>query len=233
MAVVEGVGLADGLGAADGRTPTLAVGLADGISICAGYSTEGPVVWVSVSRVIGSVALLTGLYSAKVRVSVSRVIGSVELLAGSTIGATASVSRVIGRVRGRVKPLGSPWPGSTEIGLGPCGYGDLPLPTKDGYEYSTNPMLSRTEFESGVIRQRRRGSANYKPASATVMVTGAQLVILEGILADVGVEWWNLPMITGDSAGAVALHTVRVTGPLRYSMIEYDLFKASFDLELQ
>ena len=121
----------------------------------------------------------------------------------------------------------------TEIGLGPCGYGDLPLPTKDGYEYSNNPMLQRTEFESGVVRQRRLGNANYKPASATVVVSGAQLVTLEGVLNSVGTDWWNLPMITGDSAGAIALHTVRVTGPLKYSMIEYDLFKASFDLELQ
>jgi hypothetical protein len=160
-------------------------------------------------------------------------LGSCEAVANAVNAARLSVTDLLGYCRAKAQPLGSPWPGVTEIGLGPCGYGDLPLPTKDGYEYSNNPMLQRTEFESGVVRQRRLGNANYKPAAATVVVSGAQLVTLEGVLNSVGTDWWNLPMITGDSAGAIALHTVRVTGPLKYSMIEYDLFKASFELEMQ
>ena len=188
---------------------------------------------IALTDLLGAVAVLGESSPVNVRISVADLLGSCKAVVAAANTAHLSTTNLLGYCRAHAKSSGAPWPGAAEIGPGPCGYGDLPLPTKDGYEYSTNPMLSRTEFESGVIRQRRRGDSNYKPASATVMVTGAQLVTLEGVLASVGVEWWNLPMITGDSAGAVALHTVRVTGPLTYSMIEYDLFKASFELEIQ
>jgi len=192
-------------------------------------------VYTAVSRVIGSVQLLARLVTRDARVSVSRVIGSVKILTGAALAARVAVSRVIGAVRLRGSVLGSPWtepwtPPGAESG---SEFGGLPCPTLEGYQYQNAPGLVRTEMESGVIRQRKRWGLSVRPALARVVLTGAQLVQMEAVFVAAGAAWWNLPMVTGSSDGAVAMHSVRLSGPVQVRALAADVFEVLLPLEIQ
>jgi hypothetical protein len=103
----------------------------------------------------------------------------------------------------------------------------------EGYQYQNAPGLVRTEMESGVIRQRLRWAAGGRPASVRVLLSGAQLVQMEGVLAAVGDSWWNLPLVTGSSSGAVAVHTVRLTSSVAVRALATDWFEVILPLEIQ
>jgi hypothetical protein len=207
-----------------------------------GYSVEFPVgigglapsssAIVTVSRVIGSVRLLAGLVPRDAYASVSRIVGAVKILTGAALSVQVAVGRIIGAVRLRGTPLGSPWlPPPSEV----PGAEDHSLPclSAGGYRYSNSPGLIRTQMESGVVRQRRKWGPTIREATASAVMTSAQLVDMETVLAAVGAGWWNLPMVTGGSAGVPEMHVVRLTGPVSIRALGAHLYEVALPLEIR
>lgn len=193
---------------------------------------------IEISRILGAVQIVVGQTANYVHIQISRIIGSVELLAVMPRGVRIAISRIIGKVRMRAKPLGTIWTdideedSGAEYG-GPCGHYGLPIPTIDGYGYGNQPFLSATEFESGVIRRRRRGNANPRTLSTRMVVIADKMPALEAALLAAGAGWWNLPLVTGTSDGAIAMHTVRLIEPVQVRALDANLFEVMMSLEIQ
>jgi hypothetical protein len=88
-------------------------------------------------------------------------------------------------------------------------------------------------MESGVVRQRKRWGASVRPALARVVLTAQQLVQMEAVIAAAGAGWWNLPMVTGSSSGAVWMHSVRLSGAVQVRALAVDVFEVLLPLEIQ
>jgi hypothetical protein len=90
------------------------------------------------------------------------------------------------------------------IVLYPCKYfgnGLLPLPTRKGYQYQHGKTVIRSKMDLGLATMRRRSRIAPAEFTFTFRFTGEQKEVFESWVfneIEAGVEWFYLPLRTGD-----------------------------------
>lgn len=107
----------------------------------------------------------------------------------------------------------------------------LAIPAPAALTYRIGAGLLRTRWRDGSVRQRRRYLHWPRLFAARWNVTAAQLHTLTLLLAQAGAETTLVPLVSGESAGAVADHSVRRTGDLEVSADADGIYQVTAELE--
>lgn len=97
----------------------------------------------------------------------------------------------------------------------PCRYfenGLLPLPVIDGYQYQHGKIVIRSQMDLGLATMRRRCRVAPAKFPLKFVFTGEEKEAFESLVfneLDGGVEWFYLPLRTGDFA--LEIHKVQFT----------------------
>ncbi|TPB41793.1 hypothetical protein [Vibrio parahaemolyticus] len=97
----------------------------------------------------------------------------------------------------------------------PCSYFDnglLPLPSLDGYRYRNGQIVIRSKMDLGLATMRRRCRVAPSRFPLKFQFTGEQKEAFETWMfeeLDGGVEWFYLPLLTGDTR--LEIHKVQFT----------------------
>ena len=83
-------------------------------------------------------------------------------------------------------------------------------PTVEGFSYSPDAGLVRSEMQDGVVRQRRKWTNARIALNLRFKLSKKCLIEMEKFIESVGGDWWTIYLITGKSGSTPKLHTVRL-----------------------
>lgn len=104
-----------------------------------------------------------------------------------------------------------------------------------GYQESPPDTALRTPMDAGAAKMRRRFTAQVRPINATLVLTDAQLEILDDFYIDdleggtLPFEWEH-PRHIGESPAVIALF--RFTKVPTYTIISRDIWQAAVEMEI-
>lgn len=114
----------------------------------------------------------------------------------------------------------------------------LPMPDRDGYQYTIEAGLIRTEFTGGYTRQRRTVFGMPAVFNMTFRMNTAQLAILQTFLDLYGWTWFAMDLVSGGArvvrpASDCVLHKVRFISNPSHDLVGANVWRVTLQAEVQ